>query len=310
MKNELSEISLRIKEKAKLAGFDFTGFSKVENLESEEEKLKQWLNSGFHGRMKYMENHFGKRLNPAELMPGARSVISLLYNYYPDKELSGSGYKIAKYAYGKDYHKVIKKKLKKFTSELEEIKPGIIYRYFVDSAPVMERIWAAKSGLGWIGKNTLLINKMKGSFFFIADILVDTELEYDQAIGDYCGSCTKCLDACPTSAFPEPYVLDASKCISYATIELKEGEIPSLFKGKMENYVFGCDICQDVCPWNRFSSPGTDESFKPNDLLKSASDRDWENMDEKSYNEMFKSSAVKRAGFNGLKRNIRFAEGD
>lgn len=304
------DISQLIKQKAAEIGFLEVGFSKAEKLTEEEDRLSQWLNHGYQGEMSYLEQHFSMRLDPNELMPGTKSVISLLYNYFPSHELIEGKYKIARYAYGKDYHKVIKKRLKRLTGFLEEYIPGINFRVFVDSAPIMERQWAVKAGLGWIGKNGLLINKEKGSYFFIADILVDVELSYDTAIKDYCGSCTACLDACPTKAFPQPYVLDASKCISYATIELKDTNIPDSFKGKMKDWVYGCDICQEVCPWNRFSKPHDEVDFLPSNVLTSMRKKDWEEMGEDKYTELFAGSAVKRAKFDGLKRNILFVKGD
>jgi len=308
--NSKESISNLIKIKGREIGFDYIGFSKAEMLENEESRLDEWLHAGYHGDMTYLKEHFSKRLDPSELVKGTKSIISLLYNYYPDKELNGDNYKIAKYAYGKDYHKIIKKRLKTLTSYLEEISPDVKFRVFVDSAPVMERQWAEKSGLGWIGKNTLLINKNKGSFFFIAEILADVELDYDKPIKDYCGACTKCLDACPTDAFPEPYVLNASKCISYATIELKENHIPELFKGKMEDWIFGCDICQDVCPWNRFSSPNMEEYFNLGEPLISMDKEKWHNLNEEDFDELFYGSSVKRSKYSGLKRNINFVRTD
>jgi epoxyqueuosine reductase len=303
------DISRLIKLKAEEIGFQSIGFSRADKLIEEEDRLSQWLGKGYQGQMQYLEHHFSMRLNPKELLPDTKSVISLLYNYFPEKELGHETYKIARYAYGKDYHKVIKKRLKKLTAFMEESMPGIGYRVFVDSAPIMERQWAVKAGLGWIGKNGLLINKEKGSYFFIADILVDVELSYDVAMKDYCGSCTSCLDACPTGAFPQPYVLDASKCISYATIELKDDQIPDSFKGKMEDWIYGCDICQEACPWNRFSKHHNEVDFLPNEILTSMSKKNWEEIEESKYKELFSGSAVKRAKFEGLKRNIRFVSG-
>ena len=256
-----------------------------------------------------MEDHFEKRLDPRELMPGTRSVISLLYNYYPAEQLDKSSYKIARYAYGKDYHLLIKKRLKALTDYLEELTASSNYRVFVDSAPVMERQWAARSGLGWLGKNTLLINKEKGSYFFLAEVLTDVELEYDGPVTDHCGSCTACLDACPTNAFDAPYVLNASRCISYMTIELKSA-ISSEFKGNFDQWIFGCDICQEVCPWNRFSSPHNEERFQPSEELKSMTDRNWEELGEDKYDSLFSGSAVKRTKYGGLKRNIEYVRPD
>ena len=308
MSSDLQQISTSIKSKALELGFDFVGFSKSEKLYSEEGKLRQWLDAGYQGSMTYLENHFDKRLDPSLLMPETRSVISLMYNYYPEKELSRSSFKLAKYAYGKDYHNVIKKRLKGLTSMLESLWDHVSYRVFVDSAPVMERQWAAQSGLGWIGKNTLLINKEKGSFFFLAEILIDKELAYDGPIKDHCGSCTACLDACPTDAFESPYVLNASKCISYQSIELKDAIIDSSFKGKFDDWMFGCDICQDVCPWNRFSTPHKESKFEPSNELKEMNDQDWKKLSEKKFTELFQGSAVQRAKYKGLRRNIDFLE--
>ena len=257
--------------------------------------------------MAYMANHFEKRLDPRKLVEGAKSVISLLYNYYPEKELTQEGnYKIAKYAYGEDYHFVIKRKLKTFLKLIQKEIGEVEGRVFVDSAPVHERAWAKKSGLGWVGKNSLILNKENGSFFFIAELIIDLELEYDSAIGDYCGSCTKCMDSCPTDAISTPYVVDASQCISYFTIELKD-EIPQEYSGKFGNWIFGCDICQDVCPWNRFSQPHNEPAFEPHTNLEKMKRGDWEELTEDVFRKVFKMSAVKRTGFSGLKRNMEFA---
>ncbi len=264
---------------AKNHGFDFCGISKAEFLEEEAPRLESWLKKGAHGKMSYMENHFDKRLDPTKLVPGAKSVVSLLYNYYPETDLAKTypnQSKIAKYAYGKDYHFVIKDKLKTLLLDLQKEIGEIQGRVFVDSAPVMERQWAEKSGLGWTGKNTLLITKNQGSFFFLAELIIDLELEADGPIKDYCGTCTRCVDACPTDAIT-PYEVDASKCISYLTIELKEG-IPEEFKGKMENWAFGCDICQDVCPWNRFSKPHQEEVFLPPKELLELLNNNWQDL--------------------------------
>ena len=255
--------------------------------------------------MDYMANHFDKRLDPRLLVDGAKSVISLLYNYYPEEVQAEGSPKISKYAYGQDYHTVIKDKLKEFLGVLHEKIGQINGRVFTDSAPVLDKAWAKKSGLGWIGKNSNLINKEQGSFFFIAELIVDLELEHDGPIADYCGTCTKCIDACPTDAIVAPYIVDGSKCISYLTIELKEN-IPNEFKGKMDNWAFGCDVCQDVCPWNRFSKPHSESLFKnSNGLLNYSSDQ-WHEMTEEVFNSVFKNSAVKRTKFKGLKRNLEF----
>lgn len=307
MKAQTSHNTSVVKAIASELGFDFCGISKAEFLAEDAPRLEKWLKNNAHGKMSYMENHFDKRLDPTKLVPGAKSVVSLLYNYYPEKDLASEAPdkdKIAKYAYGKDYHFVVKDKLKEFMHRLEEQVGQVEGRVFVDSAPVMERQWAAKSGLGWIGKNTLLINKDQGSFFFLAELIIDLELEVDGAIKDYCGTCTKCIDACPTDAIT-PYSLDASKCISYLTIELKD-EIPSEFKDKMEGWAFGCDICQDVCPWNRFSKPHKEEEFQPKNELIELFNNNWQDLTEEVFRSAFKGSAVKRTKFGGLKRNLDF----
>lgn len=287
-------------------GFSFCGISKAEFLEKEAPRLEEWLKRGYQGKMSYLENNFDKRLDPRLLVPGAKSVVSLLYNYFPKKDLAkADNLKIAKYAYGEDYHFVVKDKLRKFLDRLREELGEISGRAFVDSAPVMERAWAAKSGMGWIGKNSLLLNRQRGSFFFLAELILDLELEPDGPIKDYCGSCTACMDACPTDAILQPYVVDGSRCISYFTIELKE-EIPQEVKGKFENWVFGCDICQDVCPWNRFAQPHTESSFQPDHTLENMTTPEWKEITEEVFNSLFKKSAVKRTRYSGLKRNISF----
>lgn len=295
-----------IKQKSAEEGFQFCGVAKAEFLEEEAPKLEKWLSQGMHGEMAYMANHFDKRLDPRKLVDGAKSVISLLYNYYPEKDLNdGKEVKIAKYAFGKDYHYIIKPKLKTILQSITEQVGDISARVFVDSAPVNERAWAAKAGLGWVGKNSLLLNKSMGSFFFLAEIIVDVALDYDGPVKDYCGTCTACMDACPTDAIPDPYVVDGSKCISYLTIELKN-EISTSFTGQMEGWAFGCDICQDVCPWNRFSQPHKEPEFMPHEKLGKMDMEDWEEMTEELFREIFKGSAVKRTKFSGLKRNIDF----
>ncbi len=296
-----------IKSLAAKLGFSYCGISKAEFLEDEAPRLEEWLKRGYQGKMSYLENNFDKRLDPTLLVPGAKSVISLLYNYYPEKDLSTSEgkLKIAKYAYGEDYHFVIKDKLKTFMGKIQKEIGEVSGRAFVDSAPVHERAWAKKSGLGWIGKNSLLLNRSMGSFFFLSEIILDLELEYDGPIKDYCGTCTACMDACPTDAIPEPYVVDGSKCISYFTIELKE-EIPSEVKGKFENWIFGCDICQDVCPWNSFSKPHQEPKFKPHPDLENMTKQDWTEITEDVFEKLFKKSAVKRTKLEGLKRNVGF----
>ncbi len=256
--------------------------------------------------MSYLENHFDKRLDPTLLVPGAKSVVSLIYNYFPKKDIAQeSSFKIAKYAYGEDYHLVVKEKLKIFFERIQHEIGEVNGRVFVDSAPVMEREWAKRSGIGWIGKNSLLLNRNMGSFFFLAEIILDLELEYDGPVKDYCGTCTACMDACPTDAIPQPYVVDGSKCISYFTIELKE-EIPSSVKGKFENWIFGCDICQDVCPWNRFAKPHHESKFEPHPQLAEMTNSDWLEITNDVFEKLFKKSAVKRTKLGGLKRNIKF----
>ena len=296
-----------IKDTALALGFEMCGISKADYLENEAPRLEQWLNQGSHGQMHYMANHFDKRLDPRKLVEGAESVVSLLYNYYPANDLANDGnYKIAKYAYGEDYHFVIKNKLKTLLQLVREEIGEVNGRVFVDSAPVHERAWAQKSGLGWIGKNSLLLNKEKGSFYFLAEMIIDHELDYDSPVADFCGTCTKCIDACPTDAIPDPYVVDASKCISYFTIELKE-EIPTQVQGQFEDWIFGCDICQDVCPWNRFSKPHNEPRFESHPDLEGMTRSDWEEMTEEVFGKIFQKSAVKRTKFRGLKRNIDFA---
>ena len=295
-----------IKDKAYDLGFQMVGVSKAGFLEEEAPRLEDWLNKNYHGEMGYMANHFDKRLDPTKLVPGAKSVISLLYNYYPEQKQDSSAPKLAKYAYGKDYHYVIKHKLKDLLYWMQDEIGAVDGRVFVDSAPVLERDWAKRSGLGWIGKNTLLINPKKGSFFFLAELIIDLELEPDGPMKDYCGTCTRCIDACPTQAIaPEGYFMDGSKCISYLTIELREN-IPPQFKGKMDGWMFGCDICQDVCPWNRFSSPHSEEDFNPADGLLDMKASDWEELTEEVFRKVFRKSAVKRTKFSGLKRNLDF----
>lgn len=302
--NRKYRYSTSIKALAKELGFDFCGISKADFLEQEAPRLEKWLNENMNGQMQYMENHFDKRLDPRLLVEGSKSVISLLYNYYPEKEIENTP-KISKYAYGEDYHIVIKDKLFEMTNRLQEQIGQFSFRVFVDSAPVMEKAWAQKSGLGWIGKNSNLITKTQGSFFFLAELICDLELEYDGPIKDYCGTCTRCIDACPTDAISDPYVVDGSKCISYLTIELKEN-IPQEFKGKLENWMFGCDICQDVCPWNRFSKTHQEPRFKPLGVLLDLTAKDLENMNEETFKKTFKSSPIKRSKFSGFMRNYNF----
>lgn len=295
-----------IKRKARALGFSYCGISKAEFLADEAPRLEEWLRRGYQGKMGYLENHFDKRLDPSLLVPGARSVISLIYNYFPEQDLAREGeYKIAKYAYGEDYHFVVKDKLKTFLEEMRQEIGDINGRVFVDSAPVMERAWAKKSGLGWIGKNSLLLNREMGSFFFLAEMIIDLELECDGPVRDYCGTCTACMDACPTDAITEPYVVDGSKCISYFTIELKE-EIPADVSGKFQNWIFGCDICQDVCPWNSFAKPHGEQRFAPHPDLAKMQKQEWTELTGEVFEKIFKHSAVKRTKLAGLKRNIGF----
>lgn len=306
MNSNTAKYSQFIKSEAQRLGFLSCGISKVEFLEEEAPRLEKWLSENRNGKMQYMENHFDKRLNPALLVDGAKSVVSLLLNYYPEKNQREDSFKISKYAYGQDYHYVIKEKLKELLHAINENIGEVGGRVFVDSAPVMDKIWAQKSGLGWIGKNTNLISKKVGSFFFVAELIFDIELEYDNPTPtDHCGSCTRCIDACPTEAIIAPYVVDGSKCISYFTIELKEN-IPQEVKGKFDDWIFGCDVCQDVCPWNRFSSPHNEPLFQPKEEILSFSKQDWIDITEETFSKVFQKSAVKRAKFEGFKRNIEF----
>jgi epoxyqueuosine reductase len=294
-----------IKQEAKRLGFEYCGFSKAEFLEEEAPRFDKWLHQNMQGQMDYMANYHDMRLDPRLLVPGAKSVISLMLNYFPEEKQNESAPKISKYAYGKDYHYVIKDKLKELLANIREHVGEINGRAFVDSAPVLERAWAAKSGLGWIGKNAQLIRPGSGSFFFLAELIIDIELEYDGPIKDYCGSCTRCIDACPTQAIVGPNVVDGSKCISYFTIELEEA-IPIEMKGKMDDWMFGCDVCQDVCPWNRFSHPHTEQKLKANPALLEMSKKDWEEITEEVFKKTFAGSPLKRAGYEGIKRNLAF----
>jgi len=293
-----------IKKSAKNLGFLSCGISKAEFLEEEAPRFEKWLNEQKHGQMAYMENHYDKRLDPRLLVPGAKSVVSLLLNYYSDEHQVEGAPKISKYAYGTDYHFVIKEKLKQLLQILQEEIGEINGRVFVDSAPVMDKAWARRSGLGWMGKNTNLINKKVGSFFFIAEMILDLKLDYDTPVTDHCGTCTACIDSCPTEALT-PYNIDASRCISYLTIELKD-QIPSEFNNKMEDWSFGCDICQEVCPWNRFSKPHNEPLFVPRSELLEFTKKDWEELTETTFDTIFKNSAVKRTQYKGLKRNLAF----
>jgi len=294
-----------VKQTANELGFDFCGISKACFLEEEAPRLETWLNKNMHGEMSYMQNYFDKRLDPTLLVENAKSVISLAYNYYPEKQQEKGIPKISKYAYGNDYHEVIKNILFQFQFRIEEKIGQINSRVFVDSAPVLEKAWAKKSGLGWIGKNANLITKQHGSFFFLAEIILDVELNYDNAIKDYCGTCTKCIDACPTEAIVAPQIVDGSKCISYFTIELKN-EIDVKMKGKFDNWIFGCDVCQDVCPWNRFSKLSKEKQFTIKDEIKSYTKNEWTEMNELAFNTTFKHSPIKRSKFKGFMRNVKF----
>ncbi len=294
-------------DKASQFGFANIGFARARKLEEEEDRLSNWLKQGFQGSMSYLDNHFDLRLDPTKLVPDSKTVVSLLYNYYPeDDHLSNGEHKIARYAYGRDYHKVLKTILKNMLGELKELIGNFEARCFVDSAPVMERQWAQLAGLGWTGKNSLLINPKMGSYFMLAEIICDLEIEIDHAIRDHCGTCTKCIDACPTDAIDQNgYIMDASKCISYLTIERKD-DIPQEFKDQMDNWIFGCDICQEVCPWNRFSVPHDQNQFFPNENLDKMSKRDWIEITHEVFDTLFHGSAVKRTKYKGLKRNIDF----
>ncbi|MDX1461945.1 MAG: tRNA epoxyqueuosine(34) reductase QueG [Marinirhabdus sp.] len=305
--NLAEKYTVAIKNEAKRLGFLSCGISKAGFLETEAPRLEQWLNNNMHGEMGYMENHFDKRLDPTKLVPDAKSVVSLLLNYFPAETQNEDAYKISKYAYGTDYHFVIKDKLKQLLFFIEDEIGDVQGRAFVDSAPVLDKAWAAKSGLGWIGKHSNLLTKQTGSFYFIAELIIDLKLDYDTPVTDHCGSCTACIDACPTQAIVEPYVVDGSKCISYATIELKN-EIPTSFQNHMEDWMFGCDICQDVCPWNRFSQPHNEPLFNAHPKILSQTKSDWEEITKEVFNEIFKKSAVKRTKFEGLKRNIEFLQ--
>lgn len=300
-----SELTALIKEEAYRLGFAHCGISKADYLEEDAPHLEQWLKKGMHGTMGYMERNFDKRLDPRKLVHGAKSVISLLYNYYPAEKQNPGIPKISKYAYGRDYHFVIKEKLFLLFNFIRDKAGNVSGRVFTDSAPVLDRAWAKKSGLGWIGKNANLIHPKAGSFFFIAELILDLELDTDAPVKDYCGSCTRCMDACPTDAIVQPHVVDGSKCISYFTIELRDN-IPQSFKNKFENWMFGCDICQDVCPWNRFAKPIDTDELKPIKEIMTMTSGDWEEITEEVFKNIFKESPLSRAGFEGMKRNLQF----
>ncbi|OIQ28268.1 MAG: tRNA epoxyqueuosine(34) reductase QueG [Crocinitomix sp. MedPE-SWsnd] len=301
-----AELSSFVKSHADRLGFLSCGISKVVFLEKEASHLENWLNNNYNGKMAYMANHFDKRLNPALLVDDAKSVISVLVNYFPEKDLfEDKELKLSKYAYGKDYHQVIRKNLNELIEIIKEEVGDVNARCFTDSAPVLDKAWAERAGLGWIGKNANLISTQKGSFFFIGEIIIDLELEYDEPATDHCGTCTKCIEACPTEAIIKPQVVDGSKCISYLTIELKDELIPQKFEDQMKGWMFGCDICQDICPWNRFSVPHNQESFLPHPDL---SQTDFTELSKETFNLLFQKSAVKRTKFEGLKRNIKFVQ--
>jgi epoxyqueuosine reductase len=298
-----------IKETAVQTGFTYCGIARAMPLDEDARKLEAWLSKGMHGSMHYMQNHFELRIDPTRLMPGAKSVITLLMNYYPSQQQNNDTPRISKYAYGKDYHETIKNKLAFFLQSIKKNIGDVNGRGFVDSAPVLERAWAVKSGLGWVGKNGNLINKKDGSFFFIATLIIDLELEYDDAFAkDYCGNCTRCIDACPTDAILNDKVVDGSKCISYFTIELKDLLIPEHMKGKFNDWMFGCDICQDVCPWNRFAKPADEPDFSPLPEILRFTRNDWEEVTEESFKKIFQNSPLKRAKLNGIKRNLKFID--
>jgi len=302
MKKRNSQLVKRL---AKEIGFSSCGISKARFLHEEEKKFEDWLRQGYQGSMSYLERNFDKRLDPTKLVPGAKSVISLSYNYFPPKKLiSENNFIISKYAYGKDYHKVLRNKLKKLFTKIRDKIGEVEGRVFVDSAPIHERAWAKLSGVGWIGKNSLLINKNQGSYFFLAEIICDLDLEYDEPVLNRCGNCTRCIDACPTDAITKAQVIDANKCISYLTIENKE-KIPKELRGSINNSIFGCDICQDVCPWNKKSVPHNEKEFIPKKELRDLKKKDWIELTEDTFNKIFEGSAVKRTKFQGLKRNIK-----
>lgn len=304
MKNKKHYTEL-IKNEAKRLGFISCGISRAEFLEDEAPRLEKWLKMKMNGEMKYMENYFEKRLDPTKLVDDAKSIISLTYNYYPEDLQNKEAPKVSKYAYGMDYHYVIKEKLNFFLTFIKDKIGDVHGRAFVDSAPILEKAWAAKSGIGWVGKNSNLITKQVGSFYFLAELIIDLDLDYDTIESDHCGQCTACIDSCPTEAITEPYVVDGSKCISYFTIELKEN-IPQEFKGKFDDWVFGCDVCQDVCPWNKFSKPHKEPLFQSSSELMKMSRDEWNEITEETFNKIFKNSAVKRTGYKGLTRNLNF----
>jgi epoxyqueuosine reductase len=296
-----------IKQWAQELGFSYCGIARAAVLDEDARRLENWLGRGMQGTMHYMENHFELRIDPSRLVPGAKSVITLLKNYYPGKTQEAGRPRVSKYAYGKDYHEVIRDRLKQLLALVREQIGEVNGRGFVDSAPVLERSWAVRSGLGWVGKNGNLLHKQAGSFFFIATLIVDLELDYDEPfVGDFCGSCRRCIDACPTEAISDGKVVDGSKCISYFTIELKEMLVPDKLTGKFEDWLFGCDTCQDVCPWNRFSRPNSETAFTPIPAILDFRTEDWEELSEETFRELFRHSAIKRAGYEGIRRNLQF----
>lgn len=306
---QTSNNTLFVKQTSQQLGFDYCGIAKAQPLTDDARKLEQWLNKGMHGTMKYMENYFELRVDPTKLVPGAKSVITLMLNYFPHEQQHLQAPKISKYAFGNDYHEVIRSKLNMLLIQLREKLGNIQGRGFVDSAPVLERAWAQKSGLGWVGKNGNLISKQNGSFFFLATLITDLELEYDDPIAkDFCGSCTKCIDACPTNAILPNKVIDGSRCISYFTIELKEMLIPEEVSSKLNNWMFGCDVCQDVCPWNRFSKPHTEANFNPIPEILNLTSNEWEALSEDSFRKIFKQSPLKRSKFAGIQRNLKLIQ--
>ena len=307
--NNISQHTTLIKNYAATLGFDYCGIAKAALLDDDARRLESWLNKGLHGNMQYMENHFDLRIDPSKLVPDAKSVITLLMNYFPEEQQAADAPKISKYAFGNDYHEVIREKLKDLLRYIKATIGEVNGRGFVDSAPVLERSWAQKSGLGWVGKNGNLINKQSGSYFFIATLITDLELEYDDAfVKDFCGTCTKCIDACPTEAILPDKIIEGNKCISYFTIELKDALIPGKMKGKFDDWMFGCDVCQDVCPWNRFAVSTKETGFNPISQILNFTKNDWEEMTEETFKTVFKNSPLKRTKFEGIKRNLRFIQ--
>lgn len=307
--NKHAKYTQIIKSQAAALGFEFCGIAKAERLNDDARRLEDWLKKDYNGKMDYMANHFEMRVDPTKLVPDAKSVITLLYNYFPTESQNPEAPKISKYAYADDYHEIIRPKLRSLLQFINENIGAVYGRGFVDSAPVLERSWAQRSGLGWIGKNAMLINKTQGSFFFIATLIIDLELSYDEAFNtDYCGTCTRCIDACPTSAILPNSVIDGSKCISYLTIELKDEIIPNEFKGKMQDWIFGCDICQDVCPWNRFSQIHQKPELDPNPNIMNFNEEDWQSLDEDTFKILFRHSPLKRTKWKGIKRNLFFLD--